>query len=203
MKNITIFKIFLISIILLSSNYVRASKWSEWKEISNQSIPLNFISIDNLIGNSNFSGWITEAKLQGGKAKQYWIESYFSEGFILIDYIKFPPAWVITGSENDRKYIISKAGNLLGLERKNNPIKNISKKDIERYRDIENNVTPYVYFQFDNQECVIFNKGYYKRESGYIQSVEDDETLTVLFCKYSGLIENDFVHKLIDSIQLR
>ena len=203
MKIINSLKIFLVSIILLSSNLVWASKWSEWKEISSQSIPLNFNSIDSLIGNSDFSGWITEAKLQGGKAKQYWIENYFSEGFILIDYIKFPPAWVITGSENDRKYIISKVGNLLGLERKNNPIKNISKKDIERYRDVENNVTPHIYFQFDNKECVIFNKGYYKREAGYIQSAEDDETLTVLFCKNSGVIENDFVHALIDSIQLK
>lgn len=203
MKNINSLKIILVSIILLLSNNVLASEWSEWKEISNQSIPLNFNNIDDLIGNSDFSGWATEAKLQGGDAKQYWIENSFSEGFILIDYYKLPPAWVITGSENDRKYITSKVGNFLGLENKNNPLKNISKKDIDRYRDVENNVTAYIYFQFENQECVVFKKGYYKRDFGYTQAVEDDETLTVLFCKYSGFIENDFVHQLIDSIQVR
>mgnify|MGYP006209457575 CR=1 FL=1 len=203
MKNLTKFKIFLVSIILLSSNHVWANEWSEWKELSRQSIPLNFNNVDSLIDNSDFSGWMSEQKLQGGKAKQYWIENYFSEGFIIIDYYKLPAGWIITGSQNDRKYIISKVEYLLNIERKNNPIKDISKKDIERYRDVENNVTPHVYFQFDSQECVVFNKGYFKRDSGYRESSDDDETLSVLFCKNSGVIEKDFAHKLIDSIQLK
>ena len=50
MKIINSLKIFLVSIILLSSNLVWASKWSEWKEISSQSIPLNFNSIGYKMG---------------------------------------------------------------------------------------------------------------------------------------------------------
>lgn len=203
MKKSKFTKFIIFILILFNCNIVLSSDWTEWREISNQSLPLKIDNISDIIGQSEFSGWISEANFQGGKAKNYWIENYFTKGFILIDYLKFPPTWVIRDSGNDKKYIISKVGYLLNLDRRNNPIKNISKKDIERYRDVENNVVPHVFFQFENQECLIINKGYYKRETGYIRSVEDDETLSILFCKNSGIINSNTAQILIDSIQIK
>ena len=71
-----------------------------------------------------------------------------------------PPGWHITGSGNDKKYIIRKGEYLLNIE--NNPLDRIKKRDIERYRDIHDNVVAYVYFDHEDLSCIIFKKGYFK-----------------------------------------
>ena len=139
----------------------------------------------------------------GKKAEQYWIENYSSEGFLLLSYLKMPQGWIITDSGNDKKYIISQAQYLLNIERKNNPIRKIKKRDIERYRDIYNNVVPYVFFDYEDSSCIIFKKGFFKRDSGFVASANDDETLSGVFCKNQGAIDQNFANQLIDSIQVK
>ena len=180
-----------------------AGDWSEWQEISISSIPLEYEGIYEILKSPKISSWLSEANLQGGKARNYYIDIASSAGFARIDYLKFPPAWVISGSENDRKYMISKVEFLLNIENKNNPIKNISKKNIERYRDVNNTVVPHIYFSYNDKNCIIANKGYHKRETGYVQSVEDDETLSILFCKNSGTINEVSAIKIINSILVK
>tara|TARA_Y100001970_G_C13882050_1_gene674315 strand:+ start:103 stop:702 length:600 start_codon:yes stop_codon:yes gene_type:complete len=196
-------KLFISILILFFSNFAIADEWSQWKSINANAIPLSFNNINNVIGDLNPDAWKTEASFDGSKAFQIWVENYSNIGSLIIDYIKFPPTWVIKGSANDRNYIKEAALRLLGVDKKNNPLKNLSKSEIERYRDTENNVVPYVFFSFENQVCIIFNKGYYKREDGFINSPDDDETLTVLFCKYEGNISESDVNNLIDGIQVK
>ena len=114
-----------------------------------------------------------------------------------------PPAWVIKDSGNDKKYLKQQAQILLNVDRKKNPLKSISKKDIERFRDVYNNVVPYVIFDYDNSVCVIIKKGYHKNESGYVVSANDDETLVAIFCKQNGIIDQAFVQRFINSIEIK
>ena len=95
------------------------------------------------------------------------------------------------------------SSNILNVERKNNPLKGISKKDIERYRDVYNNVVPYVFFDYDNSVCVIIKKGYYRGTSGYEEDARDVETLVAVFCKQNGTIDQAFAQRLINSIEIK
>ena len=191
----------LISLILISSQIKSAKQtWTDWKEVSYT--PLEFGDIYSLIGDGSFTNWYSQGKMDAGKkAHQYWMENYTNKGFIIIEYLAMPPAWHITGSGNDKKYIISKGGYLLNTE--NNPLDRIKKRDIERYRDIYNNVVAYVYFDHEGSSCIIFKKGYFKNQSGYVPSTHDSETLVGIYCKDSGPIDEIFAHELIDLIQLK
>ena len=139
----------------------------------------------------------------GKKAHQYLIENYTDNGYLFISYLKMPSGWVISDSGNDKKYIKQQAQFLLNVDRKNNPLKSISKKDIERFRDVYNNVVAYVFFDYDNSVCVIIKKGYYRNESGYVVAAEDDETLAAIFCKQNGIIDHAFAQRLINSIEIK
>ena len=84
-----------------------------------------------------------------------------------------------------------------------NAIESLKKRDIERYRDIHNNVVAYVYFDHEGSSCIIFKKGYFKTQSGYVPSSHDSETLVGVFCKNSGTIDEIFAHQLINSMELK
>ena len=195
----------IILLVLLFSLNSKASSWTDWKEVDNISfVPIIFTDINDVIGNGTFYSWHSEGKMDAGKkAHQYWIENYTENGYLLISYLKMPPAWVIRDSGNDKKYLKQQAQFLLNLDRKNNPLKSISKKDIERFRDVYNNVVPYVFFDYDNSVCVIIKKGYYRNESGYVVAAEDDETLVAIFCKQNGTIDQAFAQRLINSIEIK
>ena len=196
-------KLFIIALVFFITSFAKAADWGEWKTINSSAIPLNLNNISNIIGQTSFSAWRMDGKFEGAKGFVIWVENYSNEGKLIIEYVKFPPAWVIVGSGNDKKLLINKTASLLNVDKKNNPLKRLSKNEIERYRDIENNVVPHVFFSYDNNSCLVFNKGYYKRESGYVKSSEDDETLTAVFCKYSGSLSESDAHQLIDSIQVK
>ena len=193
----------IISMLVFFSKSINAGEWSEWKEVPISAIPLNYERIYNILKSPKISSWLSKANLEGGKAFNYYINITSSLGFARINYLKFPPGWVITGSENDRKYLISNVEFLLNIKNKNNPIKNVSKKNIERYRDINNTVVPYLFFSYNDENCMIINKGYHKRETGYTQSVEDDETLSILFCKNNDEINKDDAIEIINSILVK
>ena len=120
----------------------------------------------------------------GKKTHQYGWELYWKWIFIN-SYLKMPPAWVIRDSGNDKKYLKQQAQFLLNLDRKNNPLKVLVKKDW-RFRDQYPIVNPLCIFDFDNLVCAIIKKGYYGNESGYVVAAEDDETL-VAICKQMEL----------------
>ena len=195
------FIITLISFILFSTILKAVEQtWTEWEKV--KYTPLEFEDISNLIGNGSFTNWYSEGKMDAGKkAQQFWIENYTNKGFIIIEYLAMPPGWHITGSGNDKKYIIRKSEYLLNTE--NNPLGRIKKRDIERYRDIHNNVVAYVYFDHEGSSCIIIKKGYFKNQSGYVASAHDSETLVGIFCKNSGTIDEIFAHQLIDAMELK
>ncbi len=195
----------IILLALLFSLNSKAGSWTDWKEVDNISfVPITFTDINDVIGNGTFYSWYSEGKLDAGKiAYQYWIENYTENGYLLINLIKMPPSFVITGSGNDKKYIRDQAEFILNVERKNNPLKGISKKDIERYRDVYNNVVPYVFFDYDNSVCIIIKKGYYRGVSGYEEDARDVETLVAVFCKQNGTIDQAFAQRLINSIEIK
>ena len=190
-----------ISLILFSTILKAVEQtWTDWEKVTYS--PLVFEDISNLIGNGSFTNWHSEGKMDAGKkAHHYWIENYTNKGFIIIDYLAMPPAWVITGSGNDKKYLIRKAEYLLNT--KNNPLKRLKKRDIERYRDIHDNVVAYVYFDHEGSSCIIFKKGYFKNQSGYVASAQDSETLVGIFCKNSGTVDEIFAHQLIDAMEVK
>ena len=190
-----------ILLFFLSLN-LKASKWTDWKDTN--FVPIKFNDIQQLIGNGSFINSYSEGKMDAGKkATQYWIENYSSEGYLILNYLKMPQGWIITDSGNDKKYIISEAQYLLNVDRKDNPIRKIKKRDIERYRDVHNNVVPYVFFDYENSSCIIFKKGFFKRDSGFVVSANDDETLSGVFCKNQDTIDQNFAHQLINSIQVK
>ena len=195
----------IILLALLFSLNSKAGSWTDWKEVDTISfVPITFTDINDVIGNGTFYSWYSEGKLDAGKiAYQYWTENYTENGYLLINLIKMPPSFVITGSGNDKKYIRDQAEFILNVERKNNPLKGISKKDIERYRDVYNNVVPYVFFDYDNSVCVIIKKGYYRGTSGYEEDARDVETLVAVFCKQNGTIDQAFAERLINSIEIK
>ena len=124
----------IILLTLLFSLNSKAGSWTDWKEVDTISfVPITFTDINDVIGNGTFYSWYSEGKLDAGKiAYQYWTENYTENGYLLINLVKMPPSFVITGSGNDKKYIRDQAEFILNVERKNNPLKGISKKDIER-----------------------------------------------------------------------
>ena len=195
----------IILLVLIFSLNSKASSWTDWKEVDTISfVPITFTDINDVIGNGTFYSWYSEGKLDAGKiAYQYWTENYTENGYLLINLIKMPPSFVITGSGNDKKYIRDQAEFILNVERKNNPLKGISKKDIERYRDVYNNVVPYVFFDYDNSVCIIIKKGYYRGVSGYEEDARDVETLVAVFCKQNGTIDQAFAERLINSIEIK
>ena len=195
----------IILLALLFSLNSKAGSWTDWKEVDTISfVPITFTDINDVIGNGTFYSWYSEGKLDAGKiAYQYWTENYTENGYLLINLVKMPPSFVITGSGNDKKYIRDQAEFILNVERKNNPLKGISKKDIERYRDVYNNVVPYVFFDYDNSVCIIIKKGYYRGTSGYEEDARDVETLVAVFCKQNGTIDQDFAQRLINSIEIK
>lgn len=195
----------IILLALLFSLNSKAGSWTDWKEVDTISfVPITFTDINDVIGNGTFYSWYSEGKLDAGKiAYQYWTENYTENGYLLINLIKMPPSFVITGSGNDKKYIRDQAEFILNVERKNNPLKGISKKDIERYRDVYNNVVPYVFFDYDNSVCIIIKKGYYRGVSGYEEDARDVETLVAVFCKQNGTIDQAFAQRLINSIEIK
>ncbi len=195
----------IILLALLFSLNSRAGSWTDWKEVDTISfVPITFTDINDVIGNGTFYSWYSEGKLDAGKiAYQYWTENYTENGYLLINLVKMPPSFVITGSGNDKKYIRDQAEFILNVERKNNPLKGISKKDIERYRDVYNNVVPYVFFDYDNSVCIIIKKGYYRGTSGYEEDARDVETLVAVFCKQNGTIDQAFAQRLINSIEIK
>lgn len=195
----------IILLALLFSLNSKAGSWTDWKEVDTISfVPITFTDINDVIGNGTFYSWYSEGKLDAGKiAYQYWTENYTENGYLLINLIKMPPSFVITGSGNDKKYIRDQAEFILNVERKNNPLKGISKKDIERYRDVYNNVVPYVFFDYDNSVCIIIKKGYYRGVSGYEEDARDVETLVAVFCKQNGTIDQAFAERLINSIEIK
>ena len=195
----------IILFVFLFSLNSKAGSWTDWKEVdTNSLVPIIFTDINDVIGNGTFYSWSSEGKLDAGKiAYQYWIENYTENGYLLINLVKMPPSFVITGSGNDKKYIRDQAEFILNVERKNNPLKGISKKDIERYRDVYNNVVPYVFFDYDNSVCIIIKKGYYRGVSGYEEDARDVETLVAVFCKQNGTIDQAFAERLINSIEIK
>ncbi len=195
----------IILLALLFSLNSKAGSWTDWKEVDTISfVPITFTDINDVIGNGTFYSWYSEGKLDAGKiAYQYWTENYTENGYLLINLVKMPPSFVITGSGNDKKYIRDQAEFILNVERKNNPLKGISKKDIERYRDVYNNVVPYVFFDYDNSVCIIIKKGYYRGTSGYEEDARDVETLVAVFCKQNGTIDQAFAQRLINSIEIK
>ena len=196
---------FAILLVLLFSFNSKASSWTDWQEVDTASfVPIIFTDINDVIGNGTFYSWYSEGKMDAGKtAYQYWIENYTENGYLLINLVTMPPGFVIKGSGNDKKYIRDEAEFILNVDRKNNPLKDISKKDIERYRDVYNNVVPYVFFDYDNSVCIIIKKGYYKGESGYEEDARDVETLVAVFCKQNGPIDQTFAQRLINSIEIK
>ena len=124
----------IILFVFLFSLNSKAGSWTDWKEVdTNSLVPIIFTDINDVIGNGTFYSWSSEGKLDAGKiAYQYWTENYTENGYLLINLVKMPPSFVITGSGNDKKYIRDQAEFILNVERKNNPLKGISKKDIER-----------------------------------------------------------------------
>ena len=196
---------YIILLVFLFSLNLNASSWTDWKEVdTNSLVPIVFTDINDVIGNGTFYSWYSEGKLDAGKiAYQYWTENYTENGYLLINLIKMPPSFVITGSGNDKKYIRDQAEFILNVERKNNPLKGISKKDIERYRDVYNNVVPYVFFDYDNSVCIIIKKGYYRGVSGYEEDARDVETLVAVYCKQNGTIDQAFAQRLINSIEIK
>ena len=199
------FPLWIGTVILFFSFNINAGSWTNWKQVDTHSfVPIIFTNLSDVIGNGPINSWYSENKLDAGKlAVNYWIENYTDQGYLLINYLKMPPAWYITDSGNDRKYLKEQAQFILNVERKSNPLKSISKKDIERYRDVYNNVVPYVLFDFDNSVCLIFKKGYYKNESGYVVAAHDDETLVGIFCKNNGSIDSSLVENIINSIDVK
>ena len=129
---------FVILLVLLFSINTKASSWTDWQEVDTTSfVPIIFTDINDVIGNGAFYSWISEGKMDAGKkAYQYWVENYTENGYLFIDLLIMPPGFVITGSGNDKKYLKDQAQYILNVDRKNNPLKSISKKDIERYREI-------------------------------------------------------------------
>ncbi len=202
-KEIIILKyLFITFILFISSSVIASVEWSEWKEIKFSQVPLKIdISINNEIGDTSFQAWRMNGNFNGKKAFLIWLENNSNIGKLIIEYTKYPPGWAITGSENDRKYLISNTARMLGLEKKNNPLKNLKKNEIERYRDMKNNVVPFTFFENKGNTCVIFNKGFYKVDDGFRDSALDDETISAVFCKNSGTISKSSLHILIDAIQ--
>ena len=196
---------FVILLVLLFSINTKASSWTDWQEVDTTSfVPITFTNINDVIGNGAFYSWISEGKMDAGKkAYQYWVENYTENGYLFIDLLIMPPGFVITGSGNDKKYLKDQAEYILNVDRKNNPLKSISKKDIERYRDVYNNVVPYVFFDYDNSACIIIKKGYYRGQSGYVEDSRDVETLVAVFCKQDGTINQAFAQRLINSIEIK
>ena len=191
----------LISLLFISTQIKSAKQtWADWKEVTY--IPLEFGDINILIGDGPFTNWYSEGRMDAGKkAHQYWIENYTNKGFIIIEYLAMPAAWHISNSGNDKKYIIQKGEYLLNTE--NNPLERIKKRDIERYRDIYNNVVAYVYFDHEGSSCVIFKKGYFKNQSGYVPSTHDSETLVGIYCTEYGTIDEIIAHEFIDAVQVK
>jgi len=147
---------------------------------------------------------LSTASFEGEKAAGLFIENYSDKGFLLIEHVKFPPAWVIRKSGNDKKYISMKTAWLLNVDDRDNPLKKIRKKEITRYRDLEDNVVAYVHFKFENSGCVVFKKGYYTQESGYVTAADDDETLVALFCSNNDTFINDSdVEGIIEGINVK
>ena len=111
-----------------------------------------------------------------------------------------PEGWIIPGSANDKKYLIYSVARLFNFSKKDNPIKKLKKNEIERYRDIIGRVVPYTVYEHLNKACVVFFKEFYKADSGYLDSAEADETISVGFCKNSGSLTQSEITTLIDSI---
>ena len=200
--NIKILIVIILISLFLFSTILKAIEqtWSDYEKIKYS--PLVFEDISSLIGNGSFTNWYSEGKMDAGKkAHHYWIENYTDKGFFVIEYLAMPPGWHITGSGNDKKFITKKAEYLLNT--KNNPLKRLKKRDIERHRDINNNVVAYVYFDFEGSSCIIFKKGYFRTQSGFVPSAHDSETLVGVFCKNSGTIDEIFAQQLIDSTELK
>tara|TARA_Y100001936_G_scaffold161720_1_gene157953 strand:+ start:51 stop:656 length:606 start_codon:yes stop_codon:yes gene_type:complete len=194
----------LFLLIILFSYQVFASEWSPFEEIN---FSRTFIKIDenssDIIGSLNPSAWITTAKLEGATASESFIQNFSDKGFLYINHVRMPPAWSIRYSGNDKRYIKDKTAWMLNIDNRKNPIKKLSKKDITRYRDYENNVVPYVYFEFEGSDCVVFKKGFSTQESGYEKSKDDDETLITIFCSYVASLSDQDVESIIDSVNIK
>ena len=193
--------IFLTLIIFISNKVIADQSWGEWKSINIAQITFKIDSnLNAIVGDSSYSAWRTDGKLDGRKAFEVWVEKNSNKGQASIIHTKFPQGWVILGTENDRKYLIKTTARLFNFSKKNNPIKNLKKNEIERYRDINGRVIPYTVYEHLNKACTVFFKEFYKADSGYLDSAEADEVIAVGFCRNSGLLTENEITALIDSI---
>ena len=198
MKKIILF------LVLISFN-AYSSEWSEYEAIESSKLSITIDqNLKSIIGNIQVSAWISKAKFEGEKAFTIFVENFSDNGFLYLDHTKFPPTWLIRGSGNDKKYIVNKTAWLLNIDKSKNPISGLRKDQISRYRDIHNNVVPYVKFNFEDQNCVVFKKGYYTQESGYERAAEDDEILSGIYCDYSETrLSNNIIEQIIDGIEVK
>ena len=192
------FLFFLFFLVLSTNTY--AGTWSDWENADTSQLKISIDSnISDIIGDTNINSWKSDGKMKGGKkAFQSWSEKLTNEITLFISHYKLPDGWFITGSDNDRKYLIGQNAYMLNVKKKDNPIKKLNKKEIERHRDTEGNVVAYTTYDYLNKVCVIFFKEYYKADSGYTDVANADETITVVLCKKS-LQENEVI-SLIESI---
>lgn len=192
------FLICLFFLVLSTNSY--AGTWSDWENANASQLKISIDSnISDIIGDTNINSWKSDGKLKGGKKGFHsWSEKLTNTITLYISHYKLPSGWFISGSDNDRKYLIRQNAYMLNIEKKNNPIKKLNKKEIERYRDTEGVVVAYTTYDYLNKVCVIFFKEYYKSDSGYTDVANADETITVVLCKKS-LQENEVI-SLIESI---
>ena len=193
-------KFLCISFFLLLSTNSYASTWGDWQSINTSLLKISIDSnISDIIGDTKIISWKSDGKMKGGrKAFHSWSEKSTNEITLFISHYKLPEGWTIGGSDNDRKYLIAQNAYMLNVEEKDNPIKKLNKKEIERYRDTEGKIATYTTYDYQNKVCVIFFKEYFKADSGYADSSNADETITVVLCKKS-LQENEVI-SLIESI---
>lgn len=195
---------FLIIFLIFFSKNIYSAEWSNYQELSNSKLTVKIdMSLESLIGTISPSAWISKANLEGKPAFSILMENFSNSGFLYIDHTKFPPAWIIRGSGNDKKFIKKNTAWLLNIDESQSPLKSLRKSNIKRYRDAEDNVVPYVKFEFDGMGCMVFKKGYYTQESGYVTSANDDETMFALYCSYEQTSLNiEDIETIIDGIQV-
>ena len=195
-------KLVLVLFILFTQNAF-SSGWSNYQEIRASSIEIRFDqNIQQIVGNLSLEVWRSETKFDGKRATDTLIQNFSDDGYLIMSHVKFPPTFVIVGSGNDRKFIAKQIPWLLNIDDRDSPIRKIRKKDLIKYRDIQDIVVPYVLFGYEDNTCVVFKKGYYTQESGYHRAAEDDEYIIGLYCDYDNNLDMNQVESLIDSITL-